>query len=133
AVAADGTEQLIDAPLKPADAAWLGRGWPLDDAPPGARAEIGAPRDAAWAGAVATVRRGLAMAVDYGHVAGERPLLGTLTGFRDGREVPPVPDGSCDITAAVALDSLGSPAVDQRAALHALGVHGGRPPLALAS
>jgi SAM-dependent MidA family methyltransferase len=132
-IAADGTEQLLDEPVTPADAAWLDRWWPLDGAPPGARAEIGAPRDAAWAGAVATVSRGLALAVDYGHIAGQRPLFGTLTGFRGGREVPPRPDGTCDITAAVALDSLGSPCVSQRSALRALGLDGSRPPIAMAS
>ncbi|GAA2630877.1 SAM-dependent methyltransferase [Dactylosporangium fulvum] len=121
-------------PLDPADAAWLERWWPLDDAPPGARAEIGGPRDAAWASAVAGVERGLALAVDYGHVRAGRPLFGTLTGFREGREVEPVPDGSCDLTVAVALDSLEHHMVlDQRTALRLLGVDGGRPPLALAS
>ncbi|WP_432843582.1 SAM-dependent methyltransferase [Dactylosporangium sp. CA-092794] len=129
----DGTETLSAADLSPADAAWLDRWWPLRDAPPGARAEIGAPRDAAWAGAVAAVERGLALAVDYGHFADARPLFGTLTGFRAGRQVPPVPDGSCDLTVSVALDSLGSPALPQREALRLLGVDGRRPPLALAS
>jgi SAM-dependent MidA family methyltransferase len=121
-----------DDPLDPADAAWLDRWWPLTDAPPGARAEIGAPRDEAWSAAVATVERGLALAVDYGHFAGARPLFGTLTGYRDGRQVEPVPDGERDLTVSVALDSLGSPALPQREALRLLGVDGTRPPLALA-
>lgn len=132
-VAADGAETLADAPLDPADAAWLDRWWPLAGGPPGARAEIGAPRDEAWAGAVATVERGLALAVDYGHFAGARPPFGTLAAYRAGRQVPPVPDGSCDLTVAVALDSLGSPTLPQRDALRLLGVDGARPPLALAS
>ena len=29
-----------------------------------------------------------------------------MTGFRDGRECDPVPDGSCDLTAHVAVDAL---------------------------
>jgi hypothetical protein len=64
---------------------------------------------------------------------------GTLTGYRAGRQVPPVPDGSCDITAHVAMDSVaeagGRPytLVSQRKALRALGVDGARPPLSLAS
>ncbi|MFF2361749.1 SAM-dependent methyltransferase [Streptomyces sp. NPDC058122] len=102
----------------------------------GARAEIGLPRDLAWASAVAALDRGLAVAVDYGHLAGGRPPFGTLTGFREGRETAPVPDGSCDITAHVALDACALPGgrvVTQRAALRALGVSGARPPLALAS
>ncbi|GAA4246885.1 SAM-dependent methyltransferase [Dactylosporangium darangshiense] len=128
----DGVQSL-GAEASAADAAWLDRWWPLDGAPPGARAEIGAPRDEAWASAVASVRRGLALAVDYGHFAADRPLFGSLTGFRAGREVPPVPDGSCDLTVSVALDSLGSPTLPQRDALRLLGVDGTRPPLAMAS
>ena len=36
----------------------------------GLRAEVGLPRDAAWAAAVATLGRGLAVAADYAHIAG---------------------------------------------------------------
>jgi SAM-dependent MidA family methyltransferase len=102
-VADDGTERLGE-PVTGADADWLARWWPL---PPeeGLRAEIGLPRDLAWASAVHRVVRGLAVAVDYAHTADTRPPFGTLTGFRAGRETPPVPDGSCDITAHVALDA----------------------------
>jgi SAM-dependent MidA family methyltransferase len=86
--------------------------------------EVGASRDLAWAAAVARVRRGLAVAVDYGHTADSRRP--TLTGYRDGRQVRPVPDGSCDITAHVALDAVaaatGSLLVSQREALQDLGV-----------
>ncbi|MBA2944998.1 SAM-dependent methyltransferase [Streptomyces himalayensis] len=105
-------------------------------AEPGLRAEIGHPRDDAWAAAVATLARGLAVAVDYAHLKDARPPFGTLTGFRQGRETTPVPDGSCDITAHVALDACALPGariVTQRAALRALGVTGARPPLSLAS
>lgn len=141
-VRADGTERLGE-PVDGADADWLRRWWapPLTaDATgggsPGLRAEIGRPRDEAWARAVRTLRAGLAVAADYAHERGDRPLFGTLTGFRDGREVPPVPDGSCDITAHVALDACAGPSAErltQRAALHALGVTGRRPPLTLAA
>ncbi|MFK0170904.1 SAM-dependent methyltransferase [Streptomyces sp. NPDC090306] len=130
----DGTERP-GGPVTGEDAAWLARWWPLPAAP-GARAEIGLPRDTAWAGAVATLDRGLAVAVDYAHTAAARPRFGTLTGFRDGRETRAVPDGSCDITAHVALDACALPGarlLPQRAALRALGVSGARPPLALAS
>jgi SAM-dependent MidA family methyltransferase len=51
----DGTEHP-GPPVDGADAAWLDRWWPLRD--PGTRAEIGRPRDAAWAAAVSSVRRG---------------------------------------------------------------------------
>ncbi|MEU6864835.1 SAM-dependent methyltransferase [Streptomyces sp. NPDC046876] len=130
-VAADGSESPGEV-LSGADRAWVERWWP------GAgRAEIGRARDEAWAAAVATVDRGLAVAVDYAHtLAGGRPVYGTLTGFREGREVAPVPDGSCDVTAHVALDSCagaGAVLLTQRDALGALGVSGARPPLSLAS
>ncbi|MFG2498685.1 SAM-dependent methyltransferase [Streptomyces sp. NPDC048441] len=134
----DGTESLGD-PVEGADASWLARWWPLPPEP-GLRAEIGRPRDEAWAAAAGTLTRGLAVAVDYAHDHTERPSFGTLTGFRAGRETAPVPDGTCDITAHVALDACldacalpGAALLTQRAALHALGVSGGRPPLSLAS
>ncbi|MFE7136873.1 SAM-dependent methyltransferase [Streptomyces sp. NPDC057644] len=137
----DGAERL-GPPVTGADAAWLERWWPLSG--PGERAEIGRPRDAAWARAVGSLTAGLAVAVDYAHVRGARPPFGTLTGFRGGREARPVPDSSCDLTAHVALDACAaavSSAVahasteltDQRAALHRLGVGGDRPPLSLAA
>jgi SAM-dependent MidA family methyltransferase len=130
-------EESLGATVTGEDAQWLARWWPLDQAPPGTRAEVGRTRDEAWAQAVSTMERGLALCVDYGHLVGERPPYGTLTGFRGGRQVPPVPDGSCDITAHVAMDSLAAGAhpvlLKQRKALRALGVDGARPPLALAS
>ncbi|GAB2582544.1 hypothetical protein Aab01nite_59970 [Paractinoplanes abujensis] len=152
ATGAESLGGLVDA----ADLFWLRRWWPATTPPrdqdgpertettrpreqggPG-RVEIGWPRDAAWADAVQQVRRGCALAVDYGHVRGERPPFGSLTGFRGGRQVPPVPDGSCDVTAHVAIDAAAAAAgvpyrlVRQREALRALGVDGARPPLELA-
>lgn len=136
-VTATGEERL-GPPLTGADAEWAERWWSEGDQPQGQRIELGGTRDAAWAAAVGVLERGLAVAVDYAHRKSDRPLFGTLTGFRDGREVPPVPDGSCDLTAHVALDSAAVPGLHslwttQRAALRALGVDGTRPPLALAS
>jgi SAM-dependent MidA family methyltransferase len=129
----DGTERL-GSPVTGADADWLARWWPLTE--PGTRAEIGRPRDEAWSAAVGTLEAGLAVAADYAHVRDARPLFGTLTGFRAGREVPPVPDGSCDITSHVALDACALPGAEllpQREALARLGITGGRPPLSLAT
>ncbi|MEV5516635.1 SAM-dependent methyltransferase [Streptomyces flaveolus] len=102
-VRGDGTERLGE-PVGGADAEWLARWWPLAGEE-GLRAEIGFPRDSAWASAVSTLERGLAVAADYAHTRDTRPPFGTLTGFREGRETPPVPDGSCDITSHVALDA----------------------------
>ncbi|NUT98367.1 MAG: hypothetical protein HOY78_40795, partial [Saccharothrix sp.] len=109
---------------------WLDRWWPLR---PGWRAEIGAPRDAAWADAVSRVS-GAALAIDYGHVradrAGGRYPSGTFAAYRSGRRVEPVFDGSCDLTAHVALDACADAAggewvlVSQRDALAALGLSG---------
>ncbi|MFI5967303.1 SAM-dependent methyltransferase [Streptomyces asoensis] len=146
-VRSDGTERLGE-PVSGADAEWLARWWPAAGEE-GLRAEIGLPRDTAWASAVSCVRHGLAVAVDYAHTADARPPYGTLTGFREGRGTAPVPDGSRDITAHVALDACaeaGARAVEgaghghagarlltQRAALRALGLTGARPPLTLAS
>ncbi|QWB23952.1 MULTISPECIES: SAM-dependent methyltransferase [Streptomyces] len=130
----DGSERLGE-PVGGDQARWLQRWWPLPGEA-GLRAEIGLPRDEAWASAVAALDRGLAVAVDYAHTADARPPFGTLTGFREGRETAPVPDGSCDITAHVALDACALPGgrlLPQREALHALGVTGARPPLTLAS
>lgn len=134
-VGPDGTE-TPGGPLDAADRAWLERWWPGAAAGDEGRAEIGRGRDEAWAAAVATLERGLAVAVDYAHTRAARPPFGTLTGFREGREVPPVPDGGCDVTAHVALDACAGPGaalLTQREALTALGVPCGRPPLALAS
>jgi SAM-dependent MidA family methyltransferase len=133
-VRADGRERL-GGPVGGEEAAWLERWWPLAGEE-GLRAEIGLPRDRAWATAVAGVERGLAVAVDYAHLADARPPFGTLTGFREGRETAPVPDGSRDITAHVALDACALPGarlLTQRDALRALGVTAGRPPLSLAT
>ncbi|WP_055701301.1 MULTISPECIES: SAM-dependent methyltransferase [Streptomyces] len=130
----DGTESP-GGPVEGPDADWLARWWPLEPEP-GLRAEIGRPRDEAWEAATASLARGLAVAVDYAHTRDARPPFGTLTGFREGRETAPVPDGGCDITAHVALDACareGAELLTQRAALGALGVRGGRPPLSLAS
>jgi SAM-dependent MidA family methyltransferase len=138
-VGPDGDEQ--PGPRAPeAVLAWGQRWWPG-----GGRAECGLARDLAWHALVGRVQRGVAVAVDYGHVL--RPVAGhacspeqqdvfgrrrpTLTGYRYGRAVPPVPDGSCDLTAHVALDSAaaatGSRLLRQRAALRALGVDGALP------
>jgi SAM-dependent MidA family methyltransferase len=129
-VSMDGRERT-GAGVDTDAARWLERWWPLDEV--GDRAEVGATRDAAWADATARLRRGLAVAVDYG-ADPHRDLAGTLTGYRAGRQVLPVPDGSCDITAHVRMESCAAAVtevdtllVSQRDALRALGLRAQRP------
>ena len=137
-----GDDRLGAAPSEN-DAAWLARWWPLDSSEPGTRADVGRPRDELWASAIAAVRSGVAVAVDYGHERSARPPLDTLCGYREGRVVRPVPDGSCDLTAHVAIDACAAAGegagatttllTTQRSALRALGLRGARPPIELAS
>ena len=138
---ATGLESLghpVDAPGVPASlGAWLAAWWPVDRREPGLRAEVGTSRDQAWADVVRRVRRGLAVAVDYGHLRRTRPPLGSLRSYLHGREVDPLPDGSRDVTAHVAVDSVaaatGSVVVQQREALAALGISAALPPLSMAT
>lgn len=86
---------------------WIDRWWPL--AEPGDRAEIGVPRDSAWAWLARLVDTGTLLATDYGHVRREREgrhRHGTLAAYRAGRLVRPAADGSVNLTAHVAVDSL---------------------------
>ena len=123
-VGPDGAERL-GPPIDAAATAWLDRWWPLAEV--GDRAEIGLPRDAAWRDLVGGLRAGMAVAVDYVAVP-ERHAGGTLTGYRAGRQVRPVPDGSTDITAHVLMASCGGTVLTQREALQRLGVVGRVPP-----
>lgn len=132
-------EEQLGGPPGPEDRAWLDRWWPLSSVVD--RAEIGRPRDEAWADLARRVRRGVALAVDYGHTLSDRPPGGTLTGYRQGRSVVPIPDGSRDICAHVAFDACADAAfravpgegrlTTQREALRSLGILGQRPPPSL--
>jgi SAM-dependent MidA family methyltransferase len=128
-----GREALGDDVAGP-DLEWARRWWPPSE--PGTRVEIGRARDACWRDVVGRLDRGVAVAIDYGHVEGARPPYGSLRSYRSGRAVDVAYDGSCDITADVALDSVAD-AVDGRLlrqgdALRSLGVSGARPDLELA-
>lgn len=118
---------------------WLTRWWPAEL--PGARAEVGTSRDEAWAGLTDQLRAGTAVAIDYGHLLTQRAQgrydVGTLTGYALGRQVDPIPDGRCDLTAHVAVDACaaaGRRSTDtvtltrQCDALTELGVTGTLPP-----
>ena len=141
-----GAEALGASPSD-VDRRWLESWWPLDHAHVGDRAEVGTTRDIAWQGAVSCLQRGLALGIDYCHDLASRKqgvyAAGTIAGFRHGRWVTPLPDGTCDITAHVALDACAAQAgvngidssllTTQRQALISLGVSGARPSIELAS
>lgn len=128
----EGREELGE-PLPSPDVRWVEQWWPGPHEPD-ATVEIGRARDEAFDGLVAAVGSGLVVAVDYGHLADDRPSGGTLMGYRDGVACPPAPDGSTDLTAHVAMDALRPDALrTQREVLRDLGVDGDRPPLGLAS
>jgi SAM-dependent MidA family methyltransferase len=102
---ATGREQLGE-PAGAADLAWCERWWPLEAAE---RVEVGASRDRFWAtlvGRSVAAGAGALLIVDYAHQRAARPALGSLTGFRAGRALPPRPDGSMDLTAHVAIDAV---------------------------
>ena len=82
---------------------WADRWWPT-----GRRAEIGLTRDRAWAALAAVVRRrrGGLLLIDYGHHRDSRPAEGSLTAFRDGRRVRPMPSTEINLTASVSLDAV---------------------------
>jgi SAM-dependent MidA family methyltransferase len=122
-----GLESIGDA-VAGEDAEWLRRWWwPVID-----RAEIGLNRDRAWRAICGLIHRGRAVAIDYGHTLlqrerGEFPQ-GTVRAFRRGNVVRPIPDGSCNITAHVALDACAHAGggtwrmSDQREALSGLSI-----------
>jgi SAM-dependent MidA family methyltransferase len=91
---------------------WSRRWWPWRS--PGERIEVGAARDDMWAALTLMMERGVAVAIDYAHTREERACgehrLGTLMGYRNGRSLPPVPDGTMNVTAHVALDACAAAA-----------------------
>lgn len=119
-VAQDGTEVLGPSLLEDEACAvhgvdasqarsWIERWWPLRES--GDRAEVGVPRDQAWRWMSGLVAAGTALATDYGHWRSQRDEQhrhGTLVGYRGGRLTTPVPDGTANLTAHVALDACAS-------------------------
>lgn len=89
------------------DRAWLAQWWPPTK--PGARREIGWPRDVVWNRLRRVVSNGQAIAIDYGHERVDRLRGvwdgGTLKGFASGRPRRPIPNNTMNITAHVALDA----------------------------
>lgn len=130
-VTTGGDERLGDS-ADEASLHWLQRNWPAPEFA-GERAEVGTTRDAAYQRVCALAKASVVVAVDYGHRAAERPHGGTLRGYRTGGQVRPVPDGTTDITADVAMDTLGADRlVRQSAMFDELGVSPQRPDRELA-
>lgn len=132
---ADSGEERLGDPVDHANLQWLQNHWP---GPPqqGGRAEIGSTRDAAYATLRERLSNGVLVVVDYGHLAQDRPTHGSLMGFRDGAACSPLPDGSTDITAHVAIDSLAGPEVrrlQQREIFAELGITRPTPETTLAA
>ncbi|MGB3187537.1 MAG: SAM-dependent methyltransferase [Ornithinimicrobium sp.] len=107
-------------PVAAEDRQWLAR-WV---GPEVSMAEVGRSRDDALRDLVDRVEHGMVVVIDYGHHRHTRPPQGSLRGYSEGRQLAPVPDGSMDLTADVAIDSLMSAAgpwprwaLTQRAAL----------------
>lgn len=82
---------------------WAERWWPDAD-----RIEVGTTRDRAWSVVIEGLAAfgGAALMVDYGHERGTRPHGGTLTGYRAGRVVEPLPRADRNLTAHVAVDAV---------------------------
>lgn len=127
-VLADGA---LGGELAGPEDAWREQWWPVAHPTAGDRVEIGLPRDRAYRdlcsrGALAV------LAIDYGHLQGDRPAGGTLIGYRGGVTATPRFDGSTDVTAHVAMDSLGAGELfTQREAFSRLGIQAPAPSLDL--
>lgn len=115
----------------PAQLHWLDVWWPTTA--PDHRVEIGASRDALWASVCRANPAATCIAVDYGHLRGDRPDGGSLASYRRGVQTTVTYDGRHDVTAHVAFDSLaaavGGTPRRQRDLLLELGLTGSRPPL----
>lgn len=114
---------------------WLTSWWPLTAC--GQRADVGLAREALWTSVTAANPEARCVAVDYGHLVGNRPVHGSLSSYRDGIQTPLSFDGRHDVTAHVAFDSLAAATAGtlerQRDVLADLGITGRRPPLRLAT
>lgn len=134
-VTTPGSVERLGAEATPEQLHWLSAWWPLTHR--GQRAEVGLTRDVWWAAICAGNPSALCIAVDYGHLAGDRPGGGSLSSYREGVQTPVGFDGRHDITAHVAVDSLAAASNGtvrrQRDVLHDLGITGQRPSLSLAT
>lgn len=104
AVTADG-EPVAARPLSAQERRWVEDHWPVTSATE--FVEIGSTRDAAYADLRSRIDNGLLVVVDYGHLRDARPDR-TFVGYRSGVVCEPRFDTSTDLTAHVAMDSLGA-------------------------
>jgi len=131
---ASGRERPGDL-ADPATVAWLDRWWPLQQT--GDRAEVGLARDQFWQQACASITSGAGLAIDYGHLRDDRPVLSSIRSYRAGHETPLTLDGAHDLAAHVSIDSVahavGASIRRQRDMLRDLGLAMTRPDLSLAT
>ena len=103
-----GHERLGERRITEEEARWLDTWWPATV--PAARREIGITRDNTWRTLLGLFDSGCAIMIDYCTTQQERLTglfdSGTLIGYQHGRATRPLPDGSMNITAHVALESL---------------------------
>lgn len=103
-----GHERLGEESITEEEAAWLETWWPATV--PAARREIGLTRDNTWRTLLGLFDTGCAIMIDYCTTQQERSTglfdAGTLIGYQHGRATRPIPDGSMNITAHVAVESL---------------------------
>ena len=100
-------DEVVDGPVEPSDASWLQR-W-AGDARLADRVEIGRPRDEIAVALASHLTCGRLIIIDYATSADQRRRLhpdGTLTGYRNGHQCRPRPDGTMNLTAHVAIDSV---------------------------
>ena len=100
-------DEVVDGPVEPSDARWLQR-W-AGDARLADRVEIGRPRDEIAVALASHLTCGRLIIIDYATSADQRRRLhpdGTLTGYRNGHQCRPRPDGTMNLTAHVAIDSV---------------------------
>lgn len=125
------SDSSLGSPVAGPEEAWRRQWWPVASPLAGDRIEIGLPRDLAFQALSALAPA--VLAVDYGHLRDDRPVGGTLIGYREGVVTTPCFDGSTDVTAHVAMDSLGAATLlTQRDALEQLGIRVPAPSLDLA-
>ena len=100
---ADRERRSWARPLEAKDVEWAQTWW--DRREPGTRVELGAPRDEAWAAAVATSPRARGDSSTMDTAVRTAPVR-HADRFQGGRQTAAVPDGTCDITAHVAMDAV---------------------------